>query len=65
MSVDEFVKAACTWNKQNETALHQIVRTLGAKLPSFSGIYAFMDDLFGYGIVGDNIRKTWWDLDIQ
>ena len=56
--------AACTWTKQNETVLHQIVRPLGAKLPSFSRLYALMDDFFGYGLVPEAKRKDWWNLDL-
>jgi reductive dehalogenase len=56
--------AACTWNKQNKTVLHQVMRPLGAKLPYFSKLYACMDDLFGYGLVAEEKRKTWWELDL-
>lgn len=56
--------AACTWTKQNETVLHQIMRPLGAKLPSFSRLYALMDDFFGYGLVSEAKRKDWWSLDL-
>jgi epoxyqueuosine reductase len=56
--------AACTWTKQNETVLHQIMRPMGAKLPSFSRWFAFMDDLFGYGLVKEEKRRTWWYLDL-
>ncbi len=56
--------AACTWTKQNETVLHRIMRPLGAKLPSFSRLYALMDDFFGYGLVPEAKRKDWWNLDL-
>jgi len=54
--------AACVWNKQDKTALHKIMRPLGAKLPSFSWFYALMDDIFGYGLVPESKRKDWWDM---
>ncbi|MBW2141813.1 MAG: reductive dehalogenase [Deltaproteobacteria bacterium] len=56
--------AACTWNKQNKTALHGLMRSLGAKLPAFSRFYALMDDLFGYGLIPEEKRKTWWKKDL-
>jgi reductive dehalogenase len=55
---------ACTWNKGNKTHLHDLVKAMGAKVPSLSRFFAFMDDLFGYGLVPENRRKGWWDLDL-
>lgn len=55
---------SCTWNKGNETYLHSITRAVGAKLPSLSGFLAYMDDLFGYGLVLEAERKDWWNLDL-
>ena len=56
--------ASCVWNKGNKTALHTIAKVMGAKMPSASGFLAFMDDLFGYGLVSEENRKKWWDLDL-
>ena len=53
---------ACTWNKGNETALHSVARVLGAKLPSLSPFMAFMDDLFGYGLLPEQKWNDWWNL---
>ncbi len=55
---------ACTWNKGNKTHLHDLVKATGAKFPSLSWFFAFMDDLFGYGLVPETKRKDWWDLDL-
>jgi reductive dehalogenase len=54
--------AACTWNKGNETTLHSVARVLGATLPSFSPLMAFIDDLFGYGLVPKKRWNDWWKL---
>ncbi len=54
--------ASCTWNKLDGTALHKIMRPLSAKLPSLSKYYAWFDDLFGYGLVAPDDRKTWWEM---
>ncbi len=56
--------ASCTWNKGNKTALHAVTKAIGAKIPSVSGFLAFMDDLFGYGLVPEETRKKWWGLDL-
>ena len=53
---------SCTWNKLDETALHKIVRPLSAKLPFLSRYFAWLDDLFGYGLVPAGKRKDWWGL---
>jgi epoxyqueuosine reductase len=55
---------SCTWNKGNKTALHGVTKAIGAKIPSSSGLLAFMDDLFGYGLVPEEKRKKWWELDL-
>jgi reductive dehalogenase len=54
--------AACTWNKDNKTSLHAVAKALGAKLPALSPFMAFMDDLFGYGLVPERKRNDWWNL---
>ncbi len=56
----------CLYLEQIErTQLHNIVRILGAKMPSMSRFYAYMDDLFGYGVVSQDQRKQWWNLDLN
>jgi epoxyqueuosine reductase len=54
--------AACTWNKDNKTSLHAVSKALGAKVPVLSPFMAFMDDLFGYGLVPAQKRNDWWNL---
>ena len=54
--------AACTWNKDDKTSLHAVVKALGAKLPALSPLMVFMDDLFGYGLVPKQKQNDWWDL---
>jgi reductive dehalogenase len=54
--------AACTWNKDNKTALHAVAKALGAKLPALASFMAFMDDLFGYGLAPKEKYNDWWDL---
>ena len=56
--------ASCTWNKGNKTALHALAKAVGAKFPAASGFLAYMDDLFGYGLVPEGERKKWWELDL-
>jgi reductive dehalogenase len=53
---------ACTWNKDNKTVLHSVAKAAGAKLPRLSPFMAFMDDLFGYGLVSKEKYNQWWDL---
>jgi hypothetical protein len=53
---------ACTWNKDNKTVLHSMAKATGAKLPRLSPFMAFMDDLFGYGLVSKEKYNEWWDL---
>lgn len=57
--------SACTWNKGNKTALHAVVKAVGARFPSISWFFSYMDDLFGYGLIPENRRKNWWDLDLK
>lgn len=53
---------ACTWTKDNKTALHSVSRAMGAKVPSLARFMVFMDDLFGYGLVPEHKLNDWWDL---
>jgi reductive dehalogenase len=56
--------AACTWNKDNKTSLHAVAKALGARLPAVAPFMAFMDDLFGYGLVPREKYNDWWDLEL-
>lgn len=53
---------ACTWNKDNKTVLHSVAKAIGAKLPWLSPFMAFMDDLFGYGLIPEQKLNDWWVL---
>ena len=54
--------AACTWTKDNKTALHAVTKAAAAKLPFMAPFMAFMDDVFGYGLVPEEKYNKWWDL---
>jgi epoxyqueuosine reductase len=53
--------SSCCWTKEN-TPFHNLMRTVGATLPFASGIMAYFEELFGYGIVPAEKRNKWWKL---
>jgi reductive dehalogenase len=55
---------ACVWNKPNKSLFHSTVRAVAATAPSLSRFLVYMDDVFGYGLVPEDRRKDWWDLDL-
>ncbi|MBU4315855.1 MAG: reductive dehalogenase [Proteobacteria bacterium] len=54
--------AACTWTKDNKTSLHAVTKAAAAKLPFMAPFMAFMDDVFGYGLVPEEKYNDWWNL---
>ena len=55
---------SCVWNKPNKSYFHSTVRAVAATAPSLSRFLTYMDDVFGYGLVPEERRKEWWDLDL-
>jgi reductive dehalogenase len=55
---------SCVWNKPNKSYFHSTVKTVAATAPSLSRFLTYMDDVFGYGLVPEERRKEWWDLDL-
>ncbi len=51
---------ACTWTKDNQTFLHTLARMSAAKLPFLGKYLAWLDDLFGYGLVPKKNLGDWW-----
>ncbi len=54
--------SVCPWSKQDKTVLHDLAHITAAKLPFLGKWLAYMDDLFGYGLVTDPKQmEEWWD----
>ncbi|MEW6186639.1 MAG: reductive dehalogenase [Thermodesulfobacteriota bacterium] len=53
--------SSCCWTKEN-TWFHNLMRVIGSKMPFASGMMAYFEKLFGYGVVPANTRDDWWTL---
>jgi len=53
--------SSCCWTKEN-TWFHNLMRIIGSKIPSASGLMAYFEKAFGYGVVPAEKREDWWKL---
>jgi epoxyqueuosine reductase len=53
--------SSCCWTKEN-TWFHNLMRVIGSKMPFASGMMAYFEKLFGYGVVPAKKRDDWWKL---
>jgi hypothetical protein len=52
---------SCCWTKEN-TWFHNLMRVIGSKMPSASGLMAYFEKAFGYGLVPPAKWEDWWKL---
>jgi len=53
--------ASCCWTKEN-TTFHNVMRAIAATMPFASGVMAYLEKAFGYGLVPAGKREDWWKL---
>ncbi len=53
--------SSCCWTKEN-TWFHNLMRVFGSKMPFASGVMAYFEKAFGYGVVPEEKRNRWWKL---
>jgi len=52
---------SCCWTKET-TWFHNLMRVIGSKMPFTSGLMAYFEKAFGYGLVPPEKWEDWWKL---
>ena len=52
---------SCCWTKENSW-FHNLMRIIGSKVPSASGLMAYFDKVCGFGLVPPEKWEDWWKM---
>lgn len=55
--------ASCCWTKEN-TPFHNLMRVIGSKMPFASGVMAYFEKAFRFGLVPEKKREDWWKMNL-